>query len=209
MMRIFISSVQKEFERERAELGEFIAGDALLRRQFTTFIFERDIPAEDRRADDVYLDELSTCDLYLARYVERYGTGTGDMIQRCREAGLPEPDFQLTDGFVTILRRPVRAQAEAPSPSNRHQVGTRSALSPHQVEILHKSLTPCELIKLIALSGRTDRTKFRNQVIRPLLEAEYLEMTLPDRPTSSRQQYQTTAKGRQLLERLKKNGEQL
>lgn len=73
MMRIFISSVQKEFERERAELGEFIAGDALLRRQFTTFIFERDIPAEDRRADDVYLDELSTCDLYLGLFGNEYG----------------------------------------------------------------------------------------------------------------------------------------
>jgi hypothetical protein len=26
--------------------------------------------------------------LYLTRYIERMGTGTGDMIRRCREAGL-------------------------------------------------------------------------------------------------------------------------
>lgn len=31
-------------------------------------------------------------------------TGTRDMITRCREAGLPEPQFALTDGFVTIVR---------------------------------------------------------------------------------------------------------
>lgn len=36
--------------------------------------------------------------------------GTGDMIQDCRNAGLPEPDFSLTDGFVaTVHRKPGRA----------------------------------------------------------------------------------------------------
>ncbi|OKY76471.1 MAG: hypothetical protein BM485_04365 [Desulfobulbaceae bacterium DB1] len=27
------------------------------------------------------------------------------MIERCCEAGLPEPEFKLTDGFVTVIRR--------------------------------------------------------------------------------------------------------
>lgn len=31
--------------------------------------------------------------LYLTKYIERMGTGTGDMIRRCREVGLPEPTF--------------------------------------------------------------------------------------------------------------------
>jgi ATP-dependent DNA helicase RecG len=31
--------------------------------------------------------------LYLTQYIERLGTGTGDMIRRCREAGLSEPVF--------------------------------------------------------------------------------------------------------------------
>jgi predicted HTH transcriptional regulator len=34
--------------------------------------------------------------LYLTKYIERMGTGTGDMIERCRKAGLPEPEFALT-----------------------------------------------------------------------------------------------------------------
>jgi predicted HTH transcriptional regulator len=33
------------------------------------------------------------------------GTGTGDMIRRCSEAGLPEPEFGVRDGFVTTVRR--------------------------------------------------------------------------------------------------------
>ncbi len=33
------------------------------------------------------------------------GTGTGDMLRRCSEAGLPEPEFGVRDGFVTTVRR--------------------------------------------------------------------------------------------------------
>ena len=40
----------------------------------------------------------------------RMGTGTRDMIKKCREAGVPEPQFPLTDGFVvTVRRKPGRA----------------------------------------------------------------------------------------------------
>ena len=43
--------------------------------------------------------------LYLADYIERMGTGTLDLIRRCVAAGSPEPQFSLTDGFVTTVRR--------------------------------------------------------------------------------------------------------
>jgi len=31
--------------------------------------------------------------LSLSKYIERMGTGIHDMIERCRETGLPEPEF--------------------------------------------------------------------------------------------------------------------
>ena len=43
--------------------------------------------------------------LYLTEYIERMGTGTLDMIRRCVQAGLPEPEFAVVDGFVTTIRR--------------------------------------------------------------------------------------------------------
>ena len=43
--------------------------------------------------------------LYLTEYIERMGTGTLDMIRRCVQAGLAEPEFAVTDGFVTTIRR--------------------------------------------------------------------------------------------------------
>lgn len=32
-------------------------------------------------------------------------SGNGDMIDRCRAAGLEEPEFRVTDGFVTVIHR--------------------------------------------------------------------------------------------------------
>ena len=72
-MKIFISSVQKEFAVERKALAEYLSGDPLLRRFFETFLFERDVPASDRRPDAVYLDEIRNCDLYLGLFGNDYG----------------------------------------------------------------------------------------------------------------------------------------
>jgi predicted HTH transcriptional regulator len=144
--------------------------------------------------------------LYLTRYIERMGTGTRDMIRKCREAGLAEPEFKLTDGFVATIWRPkaaeTRPDGNKPAPS-----GTRLGLSPDQVEILRKCFNPRAIGELMEISGRTNRTKFRDQVLRPLLDEGLVEMAIPDKPTSSKQQYRTTAYGRELLNTLRRNAE--
>ena len=40
--------------------------------------------------------------LYLARYIEKAGSGTLDMIERCRDAHLPSPDFEERAGLFVI-----------------------------------------------------------------------------------------------------------
>ena len=47
--------------------------------------------------------------------------------------------------------------------------------------------------------GRTGRTKFRNQVIRPLLRKGWLEMTIPNTQNHLRQKCRLTDDGRHLL----------
>ena len=54
------------------------------------------------------------------------------------------------------------------------------------------------------IAKRTDRTKFRNQVLNPLLNAGLLEMTIPDKPRSSKQKYRLTEKGRAVLASLER-----
>ena len=50
-IRIFISSAQREFARERKQLRDYLRGDPLMRRFFEVFLFE-DVPASDRRPDE-------------------------------------------------------------------------------------------------------------------------------------------------------------
>lgn len=48
--------------------------------------------------------------MYLTKYIERMGTGTRDMISRCLDAGLSEPEFAVSTGvFKTIVRREISA----------------------------------------------------------------------------------------------------
>ena len=65
---IFISSVQKELAEERREVKNFILNDPLLRRFVRdVFLFE-DIPAQDRKSDDIYLSEVKKRDIYIGIY---------------------------------------------------------------------------------------------------------------------------------------------
>ncbi len=70
---IFISSVQKELAAERRAVKDFITHDPLLSRFISdVFLFE-DIPAGDRKPDDIYLGEVEGCDIYLAILGNEYG----------------------------------------------------------------------------------------------------------------------------------------
>ncbi|MGB4520763.1 MAG: DUF4062 domain-containing protein [Candidatus Omnitrophota bacterium] len=153
--------------------------------------------------------------LYLAKYIERMGTGTGDMIQDCINAGLPEPDFSLTDGFVTTVhRKPGRAfeavggkgeiESSAQSGIQEDQVGTKSGPSRDQVEILSKCRQESKIGELMKIISRTNRTKFRDQVLNPLIKEKLIEMTVPDKPRSSQQKYRLTKKGVEYLKKQSK-----
>ena len=70
--KIFISSVQREFAKERKLLAEYIRKDAILGKFFGVFVFE-EVPAQERSATDVYLSEVDSCDIYLGILGAEYG----------------------------------------------------------------------------------------------------------------------------------------
>jgi ATP-dependent DNA helicase RecG len=113
-LRIFISSVQKEFAAERKALRDYLRGDPLMRRCFDLFLFE-DLPASDRRADEVYLAEVDRCDLYLALLGKDYGHTDGAGLspterEFARATELGKPRFIYVKGTDDSTRHP-RVQA--------------------------------------------------------------------------------------------------
>jgi ATP-dependent DNA helicase RecG len=162
-------------------------------------------------------------------YIDAWGRGIQKILDACKDQGLPEPVFEENSGgmLVTLFNAqsetgkravaqvpvevttqvgtksaPSRHQVGTKSAPSRHQVGTKSAPSRHQVEILHQCLIDRGILELMKVVGRTDRTKFRDQVLNPLIEAEYLKMTSPEKPRSSKQKYRLTEKGRTFLKEM-------
>ena len=74
-----------------------------------------------------------------------------------------------------------------------------------QVKILEKASSGAALADLMAVANRSNRTKFRDQVINPLVKDGLLEMTDPDSPRSPQQKYRLTELGKALLEELGKS----
>jgi predicted HTH transcriptional regulator len=203
--RIFISSVQKEFADERQALKAYILGDAMLSRFFDVFLF-KDIPASDRRANAVY--------------IERMGTGTGDMIERCRNVGLAEPEFSLTDGFVITLRRkPGRAFVAIggkTQPESRPESARMTGQFEAPVTLFETDRAILAALRtgergrkdILQALGHTQRSGNFKPSIEKLMKHVFIERTLPDRPNSRLQKYRLTAKGKALLATLARKGRQ-
>lgn len=148
--------------------------------------------------------------LYFTKYIERMGTGTGDMIQRCRHAGLAEPEFTLTDGFViTIRRKPGRAFAAVGGQVTGEVAGEVTGEVTGEVRklvsVCRDAMTRKKLQVSLLLRGEEN---FRKLYLVPALEAGYIEMTIPDKPNSRLQKYRLTAQGKALLAMIARNAGQ-
>ena len=79
------------------------------------------------------------------------------------------------------------------------QVGTKLGLSQEQVLLILEHYSIEQDIKSLMLKmGLSNRTKFKDKYINPLINEGLLGMTIPDKPNSSLQKYCLTSLGKQL-----------
>lgn len=134
--------------------------------------------------------------MFLARYAEKAGSGILDMIARCREAGLPTPEFRQSEGqFIQTLGRPRRAPTPEVTPEVTPQVTPEVA---PEVRLLHVLVGEMSRQQLQQALGLKDQKHFRTAYLQPALDAGLIEMTIPERPQSGKQKYRLTAKGAKL-----------
>ena len=147
--------------------------------------------------------------LYLAEYIERIGTGTLDMIRRCAQAGLPEPTFTMTDGFVTTVPRPHsgssggQAEGQAEGQAGVQvggQAGGQAESTARDVAMLRACVEgPGTRQVLQTAAGYARRAGNFERRLEHLLREGLLERTVPDKPRSPLQKYRLTDKGRAAL----------
>ncbi len=123
-------------------------------------------------------------------------TGTLDMIRRCSDANLSEPEFTDSSGFKTTIWR-----ATPPE-----QIKVQPELIPGDLKSKVLNLLADGPLSRSELSKKLGQRRASGQlynVVRDLLDDQMIEYTLPDKPRSRRQQYRLTDKGRTELANLK------
>lgn len=129
---------------------------------------------------------------FKAGYIESWGRGIDTIVENSKKYSGKTPTISITSGFDIVF---YAKEHKDLSP----QVGTKLGLSQDLVEILIKCQEPKAISELMEFSKRTNRTKYRDSVLKPLIEAFYLEPTIPDKPTSSKQKYRLTELGKNIL----------
>ena len=80
--------------------------------------------------------------------------------------------------------------------NNRDKItlGTKKGLSWDHLKILKNCKNESSANELMEILNRTNKSKFKNTIIYPLIENSFLELTNPGKPKSPAQKYRLTSK---------------
>lgn len=144
--------------------------------------------------------------------VEKVGSGISRIIKEAREARVPEPKFHA-NGFFTVTfkkPKPPKTRGVKREPRRPRSVPSLSQVCPKTItekillKIMVKVTQPKAIIELMEITGEKNRTRFRSDVLRPLFKNGMIEMTLPEKPNSSKQRYVATEEGMLMLKNVRK-----
>ncbi len=129
--------------------------------------------------------------------VEQIGSGIQRIRDLCRDYGVAEPKFEVSENWVTVA---FPRLVEGRKPEATEQVT-------EQVERLLLTLgrDTCSTQELMNRMGLLHRPTFVYSYLQPAIQDGLIEMTIPEKPRSSRQRYRLSDKGKQVLQRLERN----
>ena len=149
---------------------------------------------------------------YKTGLIEKWGRGTNRVIEMSIEAGIAPPKFEEITGAAVVT---FKVNVRGPQQTADHFVGRlgtdavpslsqvcpKSVPSDMTAKLLNLAKVAADIQTLMDQAGQKNRTRFRNSVLKPLIECGLLEATIPDKAQSSKQKYRLTAMGRAILEK--------
>ena len=154
--------------------------------------------------------------LHRIDFIEKAGTGIRRIRDGAREQDCPEPEFEA-DRFVTVTFRPNPEVREVSGDARIMTPEVTGQVTPEVTPEVAPEVTPeaaPEVRLLRAVSGEMTRQRlqevldlkddehFRKSYLLPALQAGLIEMTIPDKPRSSKQRYRLTPAGSEYLKRI-------
>ena len=128
-------------------------------------------------------EELGSGVRRVTQYLPFYAPGAGKAV--------------FDDGMMFAVTVPLKGE-EPPTEASTPQV------TPQVAMVLKAAATASSAAQLLVSAGLKDRAHFRKAYLEPLVQAGWLERTIPEKPTSRLQRYRLTEAGRKALEESKK-----
>ena len=155
-------------------------------------------------------------------YVEKSGSGTGEILDKCAAYGLARPEFDPTAGFFKTVIWRASSGARTPEPGQRlvvsgprsgpkkraQEAGSRNGPKKRAQEagpsavvdrvilaLMESDRSGTEVARAIDQKSLSGRLKIR---IKSLLEDRIIEWIFPDNVHNRHQKYRLTKKGRAL-----------
>ena len=118
-----------------------------------------------------------------------------------KEESIEEPVINKSEDWTKEIKRSQRIGQEVEQLSFIYYndndsliLGTKKGLSVDHLQILKNCKNESSAIELMEIIKRTNKSKFKNTIINPLVENGFLELTYPDKPKSPTQKYRLTSK---------------
>ena len=125
--------------------------------------------------------------LYLRGLMEKAGRGSVLVVQECEKSGLPTPKWQSDDKLGVTLTFFAGEVTPEVTPEVQKMLG-----------VLKGEMNRAEI--MVAL-GLKDEKHFREHYQQAAVTAGLIEMTIPDKPKSSKQRYRLTTLGKSVQAR--------
>ena len=118
-----------------------------------------------------------------------------------KEESIEDPVINQSEDWTTEIKRSQKIGQEVEQLSfiyydNKDNLilGTKKGLSLDHLKIIKNCKNESSAIELMEILNRSNKSKFKNTIINPLVENGFLELTNPDKPKSPTQKYRLTSK---------------
>ena len=118
-----------------------------------------------------------------------------------KEESIEEPVINHSEDWTKEIKRSQKIGQEVEQLSfiydnnnDKLILGTKKGLSLDHLKILKNCKNESSANELMEILNRTNKSKFKNKIINPLVENGFFELTNPDTPKSPIQKYRLTSK---------------
>lgn len=132
--------------------------------------------------------------LYYSKDIESFGTGLKRIADACKKADVRYEFKKLKSGFVVCFYRPEEKVNKSTDQNNKDNFLQHSSEVPNMsiqdfARLMNYLEHPRTRKELQEFCNYSSRDYFRTKILKPLIDAKIVDLTIPDKPQSSKQKY--------------------